>query len=112
MTKNDLKDGMVVELRNGKKYVVLLGKIMNISNYTNIHQYDDKLEMKDMTTFDIVKIFNSKGWSLNNISDNDNLSLIWKREEKSEAEIKLDSIEKQIEELQKSAKELREEITK
>lgn len=109
MTKSDLKDGMVVELRNGDKYVVFLDKIMNISRYIAIYQYYDNLEA-DINIFDIVKIFKSEGWTLKNIFDDDNLTLIWKREEKSEAEIKLDTIEKQIEKLQKSAKELREVI--
>ena len=108
MTKSDLKDGMVVKLRNEDKRLVLCGKLLALKGYDNISSYTDDLKNKNDSNYDIIKVYNNHAYNIDEIFKS--LSLIWER--KSEAEIKLDSIEKQIEELQKCAKELRKELKK
>lgn len=110
MTKSDLKDGMVVELRNGDKRLVLFESFIENSNWDRFCEYTENLINNSHERRDVVKIYTTIGRLFNNIFEDRNLTLIWERKEKSEAEIKLDTIEKQIEKLQKSAKELREVI--
>lgn len=106
MTKSDLKDGMVVELRDGDKRLVLYAKLLSLDGYDSISSYTEDLKHKNDNGYDIVKIYKGQAYSIDEIFKS--LSLIWER--KSEAEIKLEEIQKQIEELSKSAEELRKEI--
>ena len=115
MTKNDLKDGMVVEYRNGDKRLVLLwvktvlaGQVeANDFYYTKenlLHGMDSK--------WDIVKIYKTKGSTFTTFFKNEFLELIWTRAEKSDAEIKLEQMENQIREIEQSCKELKKELNK
>lgn len=110
MTKNDLKDGMIVELRKGEKRLVLYTKLLGLNCYDNISSYTEDLKHKNYNDYDIVKIYKGQAYRINEIFKN--VSLIWEREEKSESEIKLEKIQEQIEKLNKSVEELENEVTK
>lgn len=83
MKKSDLKGGMIVELRDGKRYlfngVVLLdfeGSILMTINY------NEDLRSKYYTTQDIVKVYRSKNLpSLAFIFQDTYLTMIWDRKE-------------------------------
>ena len=110
MTKNDLKDGMVVELRKGDKRLVLYTKLLSLNCYDNISSYTEDLKHKKYNDYDIVKIYKGQAYRIDEIFKN--VSLIWERKEKSESEINLEKIQKQIDILNKSVEEFKNEVTK
>ena len=86
MTKSDLKNGMVVELRNGKRFLIVndlgIGKDSCI-NLDGFFGYDKNLnDVSGFSEFDITKIYKTVGNTFKTLFDNERLSLIWEREEK------------------------------
>ena len=107
MKKSDLKNGMVVEIRNGKRFLIVnalgIGKHSCIK-LDGLVGYDENLyDINGDSTFDITKIYISSGRTFKNLFDKDRLSLIWEREEKS----KLSNEDKQI--IKKGLKKIQEE---
>ena len=107
MKKSDLKNGMVVELRNGKRFLIVdvlgIGKDSCIK-LDGFFGYDENLyDINGDSTFDITKIYISSGRTFKNLFDNERLSLIWEREEKQE----LSKEDKQI--IKKGIKKIQEE---
>lgn len=83
-TKADLRDGMVVEQRNGEMYLVLAGMVVRRGGRNNIGGYDDDLKWEGYTGGDIVKVYRITPESLRRIEDvfiKSNLELIWERKE-------------------------------
>lgn len=83
-TKADLKDGMVVEQRDGDMYLVLAGMVVRKRGYNRIGDYDDDLKCAGYTGGDIVKVYRITPESLGCIEDvfiKSNLELIWERTE-------------------------------
>ena len=109
MKKSDLKNGMVVELRNGKRFLIVddlgIGKDSCI-NLDGLFGYDENLyDYSGDSTFDITKIYISSGRTFKNLFDKDRLNLIWEREE-----AKLSNEDKQI--IKKGLKKIQEECKK
>ena len=107
MTKSDLKNGMVVELRNGKRFLIVndlgIGKDSCI-NLDGFFGYDKNLyDISGFSEFDITKIYKTVGNTFRTLFDNERLSLIWEREEKQE----LSNEDKQI--IKKGIKKIQEE---
>lgn len=107
MTKSDLKNGMVVELRNGKRFLIVndlgIGKDTHIE-LDGFFGYDKNLyDVSGFSEFDITKIYKTVGNTFRTLFDNERLSLIWEREEKS----KLSKEDKQI--IKKGLKKIQEE---
>ena len=106
MKKSDLKNGMVVELRNGKRFLIVndlgIGKDSCIK-LDGLVGYDENLyDINGDSTFDITKIYISSGRTFKNLFDNERLNLIWEREEKQE----LSNEDKQI--IKKGLKKIQE----
>lgn len=83
-TKADLKDGMVVEQRDGNMYLVLAGMAVRKSGCNRIVGYTDDLKWAGYTGGDIVKVYRITPGSLGCIKDvfiKGNLELIWERKE-------------------------------
>ena len=86
-TKADLRDGMVVEQRDGNMYLVLAGKTVRKGGYNRIDGYTDDLKRESRTGYtggDIVKVYRITPESLGCIEDvfiKSNLELIWERTE-------------------------------
>lgn len=83
-TKADLRDGMVVEQRNGEKYLVLAEEVVRKCGYNEMNCYTDDLKCKGYTEGDIVKVYRITPESLGRIEDvfiKSNLELIWERKE-------------------------------
>lgn len=87
-TMNDLKPNMVIELRNGKRYLVLVDNIaigetgwLDLKNYNDDLTYASSVHM-DIMDSDIMKVFNPDNKyhlipsHFKYISDNE---LIWER---------------------------------
>ena len=77
MRKQDLKDGMVVELRNGERNIILNGKVMSFISFTSLDGYNNDLTDKNTSRLDIVKVFSSDIDILNDIKTVSNV--IWER---------------------------------
>lgn len=120
-TKDDLKTGMTVKLRNGIKLLVLVGDFKTeIYGKQNImfmlrnsffigSDYDEELKFNKCNDYDIIEVYNPilKGF-YSMLSDTYNL--IWKRKEKTENEIKIENALEDVriaqERLDKAKKEL------
>lgn len=85
-SKMELKEGMIIECRNGDRYLlrkvddVLIGS--NFDEYISI-SYDKKLNENEYNTkdFDIMKVYESNTYALEDLFNNKYLTCIWKREE-------------------------------
>ena len=83
-TKADLRDGMVVEQRDGNMYLVLAGMAVRKSGCNSIVGYTDGLKWAGYKGGDIVKVYRITPESLGCIEDvfiKNNLELIWERKE-------------------------------
>ena len=76
MTKKDLKERMVVETREGNRYLVCGTSIIRDKGYYNFSDYHENLT-SDFKQLDIVKVYDTVS-TLNDIT-NPNLELLWER---------------------------------
>ena len=87
MTKSDLKNGMVVELRNGKRFLIVNDRGFGEDSSITINGfmgYDENLnDIMRYSEFDIIKIYKTEGNTFKTLFDNERLNLILEREEKS-----------------------------
>ena len=101
----DLKNGMVVELADGSRALVINGLLLFEDGYQGLSGYKDDLTTKIFNNeFQINKVFKSKLHNLCTVLTDD-LTLIWKREEKeglSEKDKKV--IKKGIKKIQEECK--------
>ena len=96
MRKSDLKSGMRVVLRNGRKYIVV-GETLYTSNwgYTGLGFYNNEFKYTDAflnknIDYDIMKIYNPQ--NIDHPLDDDNfteIALLWERKELSEQDKKV-----------------------
>ena len=87
MTKSDLKNGMVVELADGSRALVINGLLVFEDGYQGLSAYKDDLTIKTFNNeMQINKVFKSKLYNLCDVLV-DNLTLIWEREEKEELKV-------------------------
>ena len=107
MTKSDLQDGMVVELRNGKRFLIVDDRGFGEDSCITLNGfmgYDENLnDIMRYSEFDIIKIYKTEGNTFKSLFDNERLSLIWEREEQP----KLSNEDKQI--IKKGLKKIQEE---
>lgn len=100
-TKADLKDGMVVEQADKRRYLVLGDKIIDHSSYNGLSQFaEDLTNVKYGNEFDIVKVYNvvfNGTKSLVSIFYDENLELIWER--KKIKHMTVEEMQKKLEEL-------------
>ena len=102
-TKADLRDGMVVEQRDGGMYLVLAGMAVRKGGYNRIDSYTDDLKWESRTGYtggDIVKVYRITPESLGCIEDvfiKSNLELIWERTELKKMTV--EEMRKKLEEL-------------
>ena len=106
MKKSDLKNGMVVELRNGKRFLIVNdfgideGSCINLDGFMG---YNENLnDVSGFSEYDITKIYKTVGNTFRTLFDNERLNLIWEREE-----TKLSKEDKQI--IKKGIKKIQEE---
>ena len=94
MTKADLKNGMVIEYRDGIKALLINDVLMSRSGYMSLRQYNDDLTAVGSELCDIVKIYNTLGKTFHTVFESPYLKLIWKRKEAKE--MTLAEIEKEL----------------
>lgn len=82
----ELKEGMIIECRNGNRYFFRehRGKLIgsNFNEWIEL-SYDEELNANEYfyEEYDIMKIYESKAYVLSNLFDNDYLTCIWERKE-------------------------------
>ena len=85
MKKSDLKDGMVVETRDGIKYLIRTlkngDKILSaMDRWLGLDDgYDEDLNDDCFKDLDIVKIFTTNEFVLSSVFNENSLNLIWER---------------------------------
>lgn len=81
-TKADLKSGMVVEYRDGKRRLVLNNRLVGKDGYYELNMYTEDMKDKECSERDIMRVFKIVIiTTLNRIFHIENLELIWEREE-------------------------------
>lgn len=81
MKKSNLKNGMVVEYRNGERRIVINDKILGLYGHNEFKYYNDDLTSVTRDELDIVKVFKSQCISLVPLLSTDReLDLLWERE--------------------------------
>ena len=90
MTKSDLKNGMVVETRLGKRGLVVGENILFDIEFCSLEMYDDDLrnyeiDVEESYTIDIV--YSANSLAIKNIFDDKNLETLWIREIENNSEI-------------------------
>lgn len=86
--KMELKEGMIVECRNGNRYLLrnvrgdlLLSANKGWTEYTYDNNFIDIGENTFNGDYDIMKIYESKAHTLEHLFDNQYLTCIWERKE-------------------------------
>lgn len=96
-TKADLKDGMVVENREGTVLLLVGDTLMNEKQYAGFTNIKDDLTHKMFRELDIVKVYTTKGNTLSTVLNISNLTLIWERKEEPKyKEMTVEEIEKKL----------------
>ncbi len=78
-TKSNLQCGMVVELRNGDRKMVLGDKFMDEHGHYLASSFNDILENHTFKLSNIDKVYKSNACTLSSYFDDENLELIWER---------------------------------
>lgn len=86
MIKSELKNGMIVKLRDDSLMVVLDNRLVEVDVHLNLNNYSDTLEYYSTTEYDIVAIYvqvKEGGFVFADLDDKNYkyLELIWKRVE-------------------------------
>lgn len=112
-TKSDLKDWMVVELRDGTEAVVnrTTDTLINIGSNNGLIHYNDALINTYASKWDIMKVFSpAASGSVDNIIQTYPDNLLWERKEKSDAELEIESIQAEMDKLNNRMEELKKNI--
>ena len=83
-TKADLKDGMVVEQNNEERYLVMGDRLLCLSGYNPLTQFNDDLTNILGEKYHIERVFKVKSkyvHDLREIFSDENFELIWERTE-------------------------------
>lgn len=78
-TKADLKDGMVVEYRNGERRIVVGEVLYGLDGFTSLKTHCNDLTYSN-SVLDIVKVYAQKSTSLNSLFKYPG-KIIWERNE-------------------------------
>lgn len=82
-TKADLKTGMVVETKNGNKYMVYGDRLVRSNYFNKLSCYDNDLKNKNNEDYDIIRCFDINSACINCIEDILNIrggkKILWER---------------------------------
>ena len=90
MTKSDLKNGMVVETKLGKRGLVVGENILFDIEFCSLEMYDDDLRNYEMgveESYTIDVVYSANSLAIKNIFDDKNLETLWIREIENNSEI-------------------------
>ena len=102
MTKSELQTGMIVELRNGNTYIIMLNHCGTVKTdilagmaedktithrWASLDNYYEDLTHQNIKDLDIVRVYSTRVYQINRKKD-----LIWERPEVKE--VTMDEVEK------------------
>lgn len=92
MNKVDLRDAMIVELKNGDKFAVIGSILLNSKHFLSLSAYDDNLNCLK-SDYTINKVYMVVGKPLSYVMDDTkyDLKIIWERESINWKDIKVDT---------------------
>lgn len=98
--KSDLKDGMVLEYRNGSREMVFGSRSIDMNGWHNLEQYSESLtdERYHFPNHNIDKVYKVNNNTIHNFKDvfkDEYLELIWEREPDYK-EMTVEEIEKEL----------------
>ena len=88
MTKSDLKNFMVVEFRDGKRYIVNADnqRLLGVDSWTNLIYFNEDLTSRHFKSSDIMYVYYPEGYQLirfvNHAFPVEDVELVWKRKAK------------------------------
>ena len=86
-TKDMLKDGMIIELRNGNRFIMINGCLVGKSTYCSLEWHRSDLTSQLDSNMDVVKVFEVKTpCTFISILDNTG-KLIWERKDVKEVTV-------------------------
>ena len=92
--KADLKDGMVVEIRNGKRFLVLNDKFIGKDSWISIEYILDDLSHNN-ESLTIDKVYATSAYLIKEFFNDKYLTLLWERP-KSAKKMTVEEIEKEL----------------
>ena len=99
-TKSDLKDGMVIEHRDGDRYMAIGGFGVSEDGNWELDRYYEDLRWDGDSAYDIMKVYKVKPNIYMDLTDTlktSYLTLIWERKEEPEnTEMTVEEIEKKL----------------
>lgn len=82
MRKKDLESGMILETRDGDRYLLTNGVMRDFTGYMSLDDYSNDLKYEHSKGYDIIKVYkDTMAYSLTVIFKYDFLTLIWERKE-------------------------------
>lgn len=97
-TKADLKDGMVIEYKDGRRRLVLNNRLIGKDGYYELNKYTEDMKDKESSERDIMRVFKIDIiTTLDRIFHIDNLELIWER--KKTKRMTVEEMRQKLEEL-------------
>jgi hypothetical protein len=106
-TKSDLKTGMFVKQRNGDFKIVLGDAICGYDYFSPLYSYNVSMLLCDsaQTEFDIMAVYNkNSNVALSYYLQGQDLQIIWKRTEQTEAQKEMEVLQAKMDELQEQMK--------
>lgn len=96
-SKEDLRDGMVVEYHDGNRGLILKNEILNFNHHSNLDRFNNNLEHSIYKDLNIDKVYESEASILKNYFDDKYLNLIWERtKDESVKKMTVAEIEKEL----------------
>lgn len=80
-TKANLKDGMIVDVRNGSRYIIINNGLRRNDTWLSINPYLDDLTRGNSKEYDVMKVYTTVGHTLDYMFDDRFLNLVWERKE-------------------------------
>ena len=95
--KADLKDGMVVEIRNGKRFLVLNDKLIGKDSWISIEYIlDDLSHNNESLTIDkVYAVYATSAYLIEEFFNDKYLTLLWERNKKKK-KMTVEEIEKEL----------------
>ena len=81
MKKQDLKDGMIVELESGARRMKLGDKLISYYSWVSIDDFEDDLSNSFNKEDSIKKVFESSGYNFDSMFSDSYLTLIYEKKE-------------------------------
>lgn len=91
--KEELKDGMLVQYRDGSFRLVLNGLLMGETRHDTMNDFDSDLTCKLYDAYDIMKVYKSMAHCFSELYEESCMELIWSRDRLEPKEMTMGELE-------------------